>query len=45
MGIRIVVTGPSLGKRLYRNGGVWNLVDWEDIAIVPRGKHRSIQEE
>lgn len=30
---------PNLGKRLYRNSGVWDLVDIDAITVAPRGKN------
>lgn len=36
---------PDKGKRLYRNGGVWDLVDWDSIAVVPRGKNQTPEKE
>lgn len=31
---------PDKAKRLYRNSGVWDLVDLEDVTVMPRGKNQ-----
>lgn len=36
---------PNLGKRLYRNSGVWDLVDIDAVVSPPRGKNAPPKQE